>query len=512
MLKTKLDKLLIAVATLLCVIVAAVFVSDRLKQQAPVRSFERIPARSVSDEKIITPELAGRKETPTDETTEPDVSAEESTAVETTIAAAEAVPPVAKQNDVPIIEKSNVEESDSEIAVTTVSSVWKSCDLTRYTVMNTRLRAQASAESDQDIIDVLPSGEKVNVISRSDSWSEVIDSKGRKGFILSELLSKNPPQSKPKTVKVNRTKYTAVDLRMRKQPNADGEYMLTIPKGEAVIELSLQGDWSLIEYSDLKGYVNNPYLTTKKPTRKNSTTTTTQTPTTSKEQTSAPTSAPTTVATDPPATEKKAEPTEEKATSPPESNSDEVTSETNPPVEKSGTITDLGLVKPRGNFNEKSFSSSYNRAAARTNMNKIKRLISRDTGIPGRTYNKFSVDEAAGTITIDGITLKLSSTRPTESLHNMWFGHDVGKSPGNTTACGVPTQLGVIATHLWGYGDNIPFGTVMFVEGYGIGVVCDVGRLTKTDIDLCLDDFTIRDLLSAGKLKNSTRRVWYIEP
>jgi 3D (Asp-Asp-Asp) domain-containing protein len=94
----------------------------------------------------------------------------------------------------------------------------------------------------------------------------------------------------------------------------------------------------------------------------------------------------------------------------------------------------------------------------------------------------------------------------------MWFGHDVGKSPGNTTACGVPTQLGVIATHLWGYGDNIPFGTVMFVEGYGIGVVCDVGRLTKTDIDLCLDDFTIRDLLSAGKLKNSTRRVWYIEP
>ena len=76
--------------------------------------------------------------------------------------------------------------------------------------MNTRLRAQASAESDQDIIDVLPSGEKVNVISRSDSWSEVIDSKGRKGFILSELLSKNPPQSKPKTVKVSDQIYVLI--------------------------------------------------------------------------------------------------------------------------------------------------------------------------------------------------------------------------------------------------------------------------------------------------------------
>ncbi len=498
---------------MLCVIVAAVFVSNRLKQQAPVRSFERIPARSVSDEKIITPELAGRKETPTNETTKPEVSVEESTTVETTIAANDAALLVAKQNDVPVVEESNVEESNSEIAATTVSSVWKSCDLTRYTVMNTRLRAQASTESDQGIIDVLSSGEKVNVISRSDSWSEVIDSKGRKGFILSELLSKNPPQSKPKTVKVNRTKYAADDLRMRKQPNADGEYMLTIPKGEAVTELSLQGDWSLIEYSGLEGYVNNHYLTTKKPTKKNSTTTTTtKTPTASKEQTSAPTTVPTTAVTDPPATEKKAEPAEEKSTSPTENNSVKETSETNPLVEETRNITDLGLVKPRGNFNEKSFSSSYNRAAARTNMNKIKRLISRDTGIPGRTYNNFSVDETAGTITIDGITLKLSNTRSSERLHNMWFGYDVGKNLQNSTACGVPTQLGVIATHLWGYGDNIPFGTVMFVEGYGIGVVCDVGRLTRTDIDLCLDDYTINDLLNTGKLKNSTRRVWYIEP
>jgi 3D (Asp-Asp-Asp) domain-containing protein len=88
----------------------------------------------------------------------------------------------------------------------------------------------------------------------------------------------------------------------------------------------------------------------------------------------------------------------------------------------------------------------------------------------------------------------------------------VGEGPGDKTACGVPTQFGVIATHLWGYGDNIPFGTVMFVEGYGIGVVGDVGRLLKSDIDLCLDDYTIKDLLKARKLKNSTRRVWYIEP
>lgn len=506
MLKTKLDKLLFAVATLLCVVVAAVFVSDRLKQQAPVRNFERIPARSVSDEKIITPELEGRKDTPPDENNESDLPSEETPTEETTVVTTDTMLAADTQSDI------LTAEANSEPAASAAVSAWKSCDLTRYTVMNTRLRAQASAESDQGIIDVLPGGTKVNVISRNDSWSEVIDSKGRKGFILSELLSKTPPQSKPKTEKVNRTKYTSTELRMRKQPNTDGEYMLTIPKGEAVTELSLQGDWSLIEFSGLKGYVNNPYLTSKRPTRENITTTTqtmTRTTNTRRVQASVPTSAP----TKPSATEATVAPTEVKSTSPSESNSAATTvSETNPPAEQSGVITDLGLVKPQGGFNEKGFSSSYNRAAARTNIGKIQKLINRNTGIPGRTYNNFSIDEAAGTITIDGITLKLSSTRPQESLKNTWFGHDVGEGPGNKTACGVPTQFGVIATHLWGYGDNIPFGTVMFVEGYGIGVVGDVGRLLKSDIDLCLDDYTIKDLLKAGKLKNSTRRVWYIEP
>ncbi|MDI9461111.1 MAG: SH3 domain-containing protein [Saccharofermentanales bacterium] len=505
MLKTKLDKLLFAVATLLCIIVAAVFVSDRLKQQAPVRDFERIPARSVSDEMIITPELEGRKDTPLDENNASDLPAVEIPTEETTVVTTSAIQPADTQSDI------SASETNSNPAVAAVSSVWKSCDLTRYTIVNTRLRAQASAESDQGIIDVLPGGEKVNVISRNDSWSEVIDSKGRKGFILSELLSKTPPQSKPKTEKVNRTKYTSTELRMRKQPNTDGEYMLTIPKGEAVTELSLQGDWSLIEFSGLKGYVNNPYLTTKRPA-KNSLTSTTKATTASKVQTSATTSAPTSAPTKPSATKTTVAPTEIKSTSPPESNSATNTSETNPPAEKPGVITDLGLVRPQGGFNEKSFSSSYNRAAARTNIVKIQKLINRNTGIPGRTYNNFSIDEAAGTITIDGITLKLSSTRPQESLKNTWFGHDVGEGPGDKTACGVPTQFGVIATHLWGYGDNIPFGTVMFVEGYGIGVVGDVGRLLKSDIDLCLDDYTIKDLLKARKLKNSTRRVWYIEP
>ena len=92
MLKTKLDKLLFAVATLLCIIVAAVFVSDRLKQQAPVRDFERIPARSVSDEMIITPELEGRKDTPLDENNASDLPAVEIPAGETTVVTTRQIP------------------------------------------------------------------------------------------------------------------------------------------------------------------------------------------------------------------------------------------------------------------------------------------------------------------------------------------------------------------------------------------------------------------------------------
>ncbi|NLB09456.1 MAG: SH3 domain-containing protein, partial [Clostridiaceae bacterium] len=116
-----------------------------------------------------------------------------------------------------------------------------------------------------EVIDVLPLGEKINVTAQNDSWSQVLDSQGREGYILSELLVKDEPPA-ANSVTVNRTRYSSDDLRLRERPGTDGAYMLTIPAGTKLTELTVLGSWSQVQMSDgLKGYVNNEFLTANRP-------------------------------------------------------------------------------------------------------------------------------------------------------------------------------------------------------------------------------------------------------
>jgi len=585
MLKTKFDKLLVAVAVILCLIVVAVFISDRLNQLAPAQNFERKPVQNDQNEEHVYPELQGRRGLPDltgtkqneddfDDNADSNVteSAPEAEDQDETVTVSEAETETAPQNtDEPV-----AVAPDTEVSMET--SDWKDCDLIRYTAMNTRLRAAPSSDYNTGIIDVLPSGSKLRVKAQNDSWSKVVDEKGREGFMLSELLVKRSPETSAKTEKVNRSRYVSTNLRMRKSPKLDGEYILTIDAGSEVKEISVQGDWSLVRYLDIEGYVNNEYLTSKKPQAAPTSPTTTTTKVTAKttktvvaKETSkdpAPTkttadnkvqwtnknktlyttvnlivrsgagtnySKQTTLNTGVKVTQiayngtwskitladgsegyvmskylspdKPATPTSPPVTDAPA----EETKKESKPAPKAPKITDLKLIKPRGGFNTKEFSSKFNKNAARANIKKLQPLINRNTGKAGRTYNKFSIDSQAGTITIDGVTLKLKSAQA-QTRRNTWYGYEPNNGLKKSTASGTPTQLGVIATHLWGYGENIPFGTVLFVEGYGIGVVADVGRLSSCDIDLCVDNNTINSLLAGGKLRNKSRRVWFIEP
>lgn len=260
MLRTKFDKLLFAVAGILCIAVAAVFIADRLKQRSPVGNFEiHSKSDSTDEELLLSAELPGRKESPTDddatdksEPTAPDHKGRNteslSPSIITDIESEGAMPAYDGQSGIPA-------ENDSN---------WVSCDLVRYTSMNTRLRSAASTE-EGEVIDVLPLGEKINVTAQNDSWSQVLDSQGRKGYILSELLVKDEPAA-ANSVSVNRTRYSSGDLRLREKPGKDGAYMLTIPAGTKLTELTVLGSWSQVQMSDgLKGYVNNEYLTANRP-------------------------------------------------------------------------------------------------------------------------------------------------------------------------------------------------------------------------------------------------------
>ncbi|HHU06834.1 MAG TPA: SH3 domain-containing protein [Clostridiaceae bacterium] len=265
MLRTKFDKLLFAVAAVMCIAVAAVFVVDRLRQQNPVGNFERL-SKSVSDDEelLLNAELPGRKDSPTDLDAMDEATESSDDVAEQLTVNLSASTDADNVGDLDLLVDGAQTDGTPENDATLSSSDWASCDLDRYTVMNTRLRSAASTD-DGDIIDVLPLGEKVNVVARNDSWSQVLDRQGRSGYILSELLSKDKPVA-TNSVSVNRTRYARTDLRLRKDPGTDGEYILTITAGTKLTELVVQGSWSQVQMEDgLKGYVSNEFLTDKRP-------------------------------------------------------------------------------------------------------------------------------------------------------------------------------------------------------------------------------------------------------
>jgi len=125
------------------------------------------------------------------------------------------------------------------------------------------------------------------------------------------------------------------------------------------------------------------------------------------------------------------------------------------------------------------------------------------------SYNTFS-DNGNGTITVDGRVYAVTDKR--SRTVTVYDGLDVCQQKGchtpainHNTASGVPAQRGLVATYAYREGDKVigtalPMGTLVFVEGYGLGVVADVhGAKTNVDmLDVCYDP---------GEMNSGTVRV-----
>ncbi len=68
----------------------------------------------------------------------------------------------------------------------------------------------------------------------------------------------NVPSVGSKTVTV-RT-YMGSNLNIRQQPNINGRIIGSIPNGSQILSYYETGNWSLIRYGDIIGYVNNNYI------------------------------------------------------------------------------------------------------------------------------------------------------------------------------------------------------------------------------------------------------------
>lgn len=298
-----------------------------------------------------------------------------------------------------------------------------------------------SPSTSGDILTTLSSGTEVKVTGVGDGWSRVAIGSGT-GYISSSLLTETkpsapttPPTTPPSTEpKPTEPAFKAVDKEMyvdvssanvRRQPNTSSDILARLSRGTAVKVTGEGTGWSRVALSSGTGYISSSLLTGTKPT----------TP---------PTTAPTTPAP------------------------------TNPPTTPPSGST-INFVK------------AGSTSAAWTNFEKLRPYLRKNGD---RNYNSFT-NNGNGTITVDGLTFAYTSAHDYGATH--YDGVQVSRARGENpvrnrnTASGIPAQRGLVAMRSINLG-GLPFGTVVFVEGYGLAVVADRGPLSsRIQIDLCYD-------------------------
>ena len=116
-------------------------------------------------------------------------------------------------------------------------------DSYKYTLANVNLRESNTTTS--NVLTVIPTGSKVQVIDSAEDWYEVIYN-NQKGYVYASYLSI--------------TKYTWRDTLLRSYPAAESNPITVVPAKSEVEVLSVVGDWSQVIYNDRKGYIFTTFL------------------------------------------------------------------------------------------------------------------------------------------------------------------------------------------------------------------------------------------------------------
>lgn len=148
------------------------------------------------------------------------------------------------------------------------------------------------------------------------------------------------------------------------------------------------------------------------------------------------------------------------------------------------------------------FASPGHTQSAFTNLSLISGLL-KPNGLA--TYSNYTVNNDH-TITVDGITFAYDSSYTSTLV----TGYDGALLNSYMTASGLSTQRGIVASSFTEYG-GLPFGTVLFVDGFGLVVVGDrnrMGHIDSTALDICFNNGELVDgSINPGK---TSRQVYIL--
>ena len=139
-------------------------------------------------------------------------------------------------------------------------------------VTTARVHFRTGAGTNYSSMGVLDEGTKVTYLSSSGNWTKV-QYNSKTGYICSDYLEKEQSTSTTSTMYVT----PDVGLNVRKGPGTSYSKITKLSKGTAVTVHSTSNGWSKITANGVEGYVSSEYLSSKKPSSSNGSTSTTKT-------------------------------------------------------------------------------------------------------------------------------------------------------------------------------------------------------------------------------------------
>lgn len=144
---------------------------------------------------------------------------------------------------------------DDDTAETTGTTAW-----VMRTVNYVNLRETASTEA--KVITTIPAGDELSVLEKGGTFSKVKHGVGT-GYVLSQHLTYKKPME---TIGILYVDTVSDPLALRDHADLyDSSIITYIPKGEKVLLIAENGDWSHVQYGDYVGYCSAAYLSRTRP-------------------------------------------------------------------------------------------------------------------------------------------------------------------------------------------------------------------------------------------------------
>ncbi|WP_445002620.1 SH3 domain-containing protein [Exiguobacterium alkaliphilum] len=138
---------------------------------------------------------------------------------------------------------------------------------TRTTTANLNLRSGAGTT--HSVLLTIPRGQRLTPLKTSGVWTQVTYN-GRTGWVHNDFLSAAPaqpatpapaPTAPIVTPSATTASKTTANLNLRASKSTTARVLTTIPKGQSVTVLKVEGTWSHVKYGTQTGFVANTYLT-----------------------------------------------------------------------------------------------------------------------------------------------------------------------------------------------------------------------------------------------------------